>query len=289
MPNENKKTPRHFSGPTPNSKQWAAAILVFVTLSRAGLATTGGDLPPGLVSDTVNQRGWIFTQVVDPISQAYVQYATHDPYSTLEIGFGGGATAAELLKGQLGQLNDRDEHSIYLNDLSNDVIAHAMQVHPELNHPRVIPLAGIFPDEIEFPHQSLGSVLASRVFHYLTPEQWRVGINQIFKWLRPGGKLFITTGSYFIRNQADRIPSILDKKARGTEWPAYYETAREAYGSGAGKGVANLVDEEILLRELKRAGFTVEKFSYLDARKILPASFVLNGREGVGAIATKPE
>jgi len=148
-------------------------------------------------------------------------------------------------------------------------------------------LPGAFPEQLEFPKKTFNSILASRFFHFLTPKEWQIGLKKIFSWLKPGGKFYITTGTYFINYQKNNISLIEEKKQKGIKWPASFNSGKEAYGPKSRSGAATLVDQEILERELKLAGFKILKSEYVDLRKYLPADFCLDGREAIGVIAIK--
>ena len=234
--------------------------------------------------DTVNQIGWMFTGVFDNISNAYIEFAAKDPYPTLELGAGRGATAAELVKKRKFFKNNSE---IVVNELSTTHLEMAAKEYPVLQEKMVKFLPGAFPEQLKFSEATFNSILASRFFHFLTPQEWQTGLKKIFYWLKPGGKFYITTGTYFINYQKNNIHLIEEKKHKGIEWPAYFKTGKEAYGPKSKSSVANLVDQEILERELKLIGFKILKSEYVDLRKYLPADFCLDGREAIGVIATK--
>jgi len=234
---------------------------------------------------TANNTGSTFTGVYDPISQAYVEFAARDLNPTLEIGAGRGATVTELVKQREFLKNSAN---VVVNDISNQHLNEALKNYPNLNNTNVTMLPGAFPWDLNFPKATFNSILTSRVFHFLTPEEWQTGLNKIFIWLKEGGRLYITTGSYFIPHQKDNIKLIETKKESGVLWPATFKSGKEAYGPDSHSGFANLVDKEILERELKLAGFEILQIDYLDFRDLLPADSCLDGREVVEAIAIKP-
>lgn len=234
---------------------------------------------------TDNETGWTFRGVYDKFSQTYVDFASQDSNASLELGAGRGATAAALVERKkiLG-----NQAKLIVNDLSSGHLDEAIAAYPILNQKNVKMVPGKFPEEINFPSESFNTILASRLFHILTPEQWRIGLKKIHAWLKPGGRFYITTGTYWVAKQKDNIKKIELKKQNGDLWPALFKNSQEAYGVDSKGGPATLVDRDILIRELKLAGFEVIYDEYIDGRKLLPASFCLDGKEGIGAIAIKP-
>ena len=236
------------------------------------------------IGETVTHRGWFFKKVFDLYSQSYVRENAFDTRPTLEIGFGGSATAPAVLR---EKLRYGTPGKIYLNDLVPAVFEQAIAAYPFLKNDLVNFVPGIFPNEIQFPDHYFGTILASRIFHFIPENQWRNALEQIYRWLKPGGKFYITAGTYFIQPLKDRIESILEAKAAGSEWPASFRSGKDAYGPLSISGDATLIDLDILQRELTRVGFKIVLSSYLDARPLLPPEFCLDGREAVGAIAIK--
>lgn len=234
---------------------------------------------------TGNETGWTFNGVYDKFSQAYVDYASQDNNASLELGAGRGATAAALVE-KRNALNNNAE--LIINDLSSGHLIDAKAKYPILNQKNVKMSPGKFPKDLNFENGSFNTILASRLFHFLTPEQWRVGLKKIYVWLNPGGRFYITTGTYWVAKQKNNIKNIELKKQNGDLWPAVFKSGQEAYGGDSKSEMANLVDRDILIRELKLAGFEVVYDEYIDGRKLLPASFCLDGKEGIGAIAIKP-
>jgi SAM-dependent methyltransferase len=234
---------------------------------------------------TENKMGTTFTSVFDSISKAYIEFAAQDFNPTLELGAGRGVTAAELVKKRKYFQNNT---LVIVNDLSKKHLADAIKEHPYLKCRMVKMLPRAFPEELDFPGAFFNSILAVRFFQFLTPEQWITGFEKIFNWLKPGGRFYVVTGSYFTAYQMNNIESIEKKKLEGVEWPACFKTGRDAYGPNS-LVISNitLVDREILERELKRVGFKVLYNEYQDIGKYLPSNFCIDGRGLIGAIAIK--
>ncbi len=52
-----------------------------------------------------------------------------------------------------------------------------------------------FPQFTNFPNESLDIILINRVSHFLTPDEMEETLQKAFKWLTPGGRLYIITMS----------------------------------------------------------------------------------------------
>jgi len=183
--------------------------------------------------------GMTFTGVLDTdwVTNAFIDHAKSNQDSALEIGFGGGATAKALFDAfdELGInrgfklcLNDKADTQVEqckdqgLNVKNFKLVADVFDKYPRLEKAyddgQITFLMGEFEnlDARLIPAGSLGSVLASRVFHFIP--KWEENFKKIHKWLKPGGVLFITTGSYFLQ------PHIATAIKNGFDIFAYEDT-----------------------------------------------------------------
>ncbi len=144
--------------------------------------------------------------------------------SVLDIGCGYGNTLLGMLptsKGQRVIFNDlSSEHlEIIVRRLEKRKYAHNNNYNGDfyLNNK-------LFPDEMDFPDNSFSSILFSYVAHYLTPTEIEVGMQKMYDWLIPGGRVYYRVLSinahpfYFYRNEYER------RKTEGDRWPGYIES-----------------------------------------------------------------
>ena len=113
----------------------------------------------------------------------------------------------------------------------------------------------------------------------------RAFMDKFHSWLAPGGKLCITVATPYILHAANFLPTYLERKKNGAEWPGFIiaEEMPEMWKTAAALSTTgHVIDQDVLGREVLRAGFTVEKCSYI-ARGYAST----NGKEGVGIIAVK--
>ncbi|MDO8461409.1 MAG: class I SAM-dependent methyltransferase, partial [Deltaproteobacteria bacterium] len=130
---------------------------------------------------TLNNMGFM-TSVLDPYSQALVDFAPQAPGPFLEIGAAYGvASLAALEKGCEVIANDMDErHLEILWDRA-----------PKEDQKRLTLKAGAFPDAIDLKPGSVGTILVCRVLHFFTGPMIEKSLDRMFDWLAPGGKVAI--------------------------------------------------------------------------------------------------
>lgn len=143
-----------------------------------------------------------------------------------------------------------------------------------------------FPDQLNQQEDSFNAVLMSHVAHYLTPSQLKYGLRKIYRWLKPGGKIFFQALTPYSEPYMWRSwlhDTLLKTKS---EWPGWYKFWEEeakflglsgTYGSGM-PDFAHPIHPKILERELKEAGFTIEYINYagLEDQKASPLTYEEN-------------
>ncbi|MBA3814394.1 MAG: class I SAM-dependent methyltransferase [Alphaproteobacteria bacterium] len=229
---------------------------------------------------TLNRKGYMLSKPEKYI-QAFIDFSPHAPGPVLDIGAAYGvATIPALAKGAYVIANDL--HEGHLQILKSKVPPSLID-HLELK-------SGKMPDEIDFEENSLGAVLTSRIFTFILPEEFEVSVEKIFKWLKPGGKLFYLGGSPYMGTFRKFLPTYQKRKAEGHRWPGFIEDIPSCTPERACDlpHSMHLLDEEVLSRSLLRAGFVIETMGFNSALKEHPEDMKLDGREQIGAIACKP-
>lgn len=134
------------------------------------------------------------------------------------------------------------------------------------------------------------AIHASQVFHFLTPDEVETGLRLAFRWLRPGGRLFILAATPYQATHARFISAFSERKTNGNPWPGVIEDIR-GYNTHWSADLVppwlHVFDEDILAAALRRAGFVVE-WGRMFSRTGLPDFCRLDGRENLGIIASKP-
>ena len=160
----------------------------------------------GLVP-TMNDKGFMF-EVLDDYADEFIAFAGASEYEAAEIGCAYGvATIAALRAGATITACDMDPRHL-------DVLKSRA---PSALHERLSLVTGQLPD-IELPESHFGSLLCSRVLHFLRGEDIERSVANMFRWLRPGGRLFLVADTpYGIWRKF--IPVWEANEQAGERWP----------------------------------------------------------------------
>lgn len=240
------------------------------------------EMPPpdqfGFVG-TLNQMGYM-TSSLDPYSKAFVEYAKDAGGTTLEVGAAYGVATIEALKGGAKVVaNDLDSrHLQILKDRTPDYLRANLSLLP-----------GRFPDDLEIFSESLSAILISRVLHFFDGPTLEHSARELFRYLRPGGKLFVVADTPYLKPFESFLPEYFQRKASGTPWPGMIDQLRQRVTQRANQlpEFFHALDSEVLTRVFQKAGFEIEKTETF-AQTQYPTDIQLDGREGVGCIAVKP-
>lgn len=228
---------------------------------------------------TLNKYGWMSTKP-DPISLEFIEFAKNASKSLLDIGGAYGYMAKLAVeKGATVILNDTDQRHLDI----------ALQNIPSDARKRLIVKKGKFPDELDFPENSLGGVLARRVFHFLSGKELEEGVRKIYRWLAHGGKVFVFAVTPYRQFSQEYIVGYEQKKKTdrypGEVWDSTKFVSAEEIANTP--KFFHFLDVDVVTKLFKDAGFIVEKAEYLNINEV-PAHLKLDGRENVGLIAVKP-
>jgi len=233
----------------------------------------------GLVP-TLNDKGFMF-EVLDEYADDFIQTAGAGNDAALEIGCAYGvATIAALQAGATITACDMDQgHLDVLRSRIDDKLAARLTLR-----------TGTLPD-IDLPEAQFGSLLCSRVLHFLSGEDIERSVQNMFRWLKPGGRLYLIADTPFgiWRNF---IPTWDENMAAGERWPGFmvkpinylpYEPSSEDIGPP----IMNLMVPDLLRRTCEEAGFEVTRASFID-RSDFGDRGKMDGRENCGIAAIKP-
>jgi predicted SAM-dependent methyltransferase len=162
------------------------------------------------------------------------------------------------------------------------------RVPPE-HRDRLTVVRGRFPHNLSFAPGSFDAIHASNLLHFLRPAELVAGLQLVARWLAAGGKLFVVAGTPYVGNLASFVPTYLERKRAGVEWPGEIENVH-AYSSHFSvaelPSFVHLLDDEKLRRAIESAGLEVERIEMF-ARANLPDYLKYDGRENLGAVARK--
>jgi SAM-dependent methyltransferase len=228
----------------------------------------------GCRTPTLNKTGFSWKEIA-PLAIQWSEF--QGPGPSLEIGAGYGDTSLLAL---------RKGRQVIANDLSSDHLSIFASGVPHDLRTNLKILPGCFPDDLELASGSLGSVLASSVFHFLSGDQLIAGLEKIEDWLAPGGKLFIIAETPFMRVLKD-FP--YGERKKNSNYPGFItrEEFRQ-YSPYADQlpEQLNWLDADVLLRDVSSKSFRIEHLAYF-TRPGLPRHLLLDGRESVGLVAVK--
>ncbi|CAA0119968.1 Uncharacterised protein [BD1-7 clade bacterium] len=209
------------------------------------------------VKPTVDNRGLMFKKMIRN-SQAFVDSTGKFDKPVLDLGCAYGvATIPTLEKGQ----------AVIACDLEQRHLDQLIDAVPKTYHPLLMTVCASFPDGIELPDESISAALSSYVFHFLKGPELQIGLQKIYRWLQPGGKLYINVGTPFIKN-FDTLDAFHQRKEKGERWPGelYEEDIPEHFQAKFSEEsrcqFMHLFTVETMTRELEGAGFEVESSFY---------------------------
>ena len=239
---------------------------------KASLNTTG-------VIPTLNRTG-VMLEALNYYSRSFADYAGQCGGEVLDIGCAYGvATTAAIERGGCVLAVDMEQRHL---DILWDRISDKVKC-------RIKTQQGILPD-VNFDHGRFAAIHGGRVIHFLKPDDVKVTLQKMYRWLRPGGKLFLTADTPYVGYWASKAPDYEARKQAGELWPGYIPDVDKIFDQKDVEGSPSLInplDPDILERECRAANFEVEKVGLMTA---LDAG--VGGDNGhpvaVGIIAVKP-
>ncbi|HBG34367.1 MAG: hypothetical protein A2X70_04750 [Alphaproteobacteria bacterium GWC2_42_16] len=166
---------------------------------------------------TLNQTGFMI-QDQNPYTEKFIEFAAETNHPVLEIGAAYGITAlAALRKGAKVIANDLEaKHLLLLNEQAPQELRSKLI----LNNRR-------FPNDTNFPDNSLGAILACRIIHFLRGDEIAQAIEKMMRWLVPGGRIFIIAVSPYYHSFSNFLPIYLKNVDVKLPWPGEIENAHE--------------------------------------------------------------
>ena len=229
---------------------------------------------------TYNKMGYMFNEISN-YGREFINFSKNSIEPVLDIAAAFGTITLPLL--------ESGAKNVIANDLDIRHLESLKEKTPIHLRDRLQIIAGHFPNSIDFPKNYFHSVMLSHVMHFLTGEEVIAGLEKVYTWLKPGGKVFIVAGTPYVGIVKRFIPEFKKRKLEGMKWPGIVEDLslyQHARCSDLPEWM-NYLDDDILLEVLSSVGFMVDKIS-LFARPDFPVDMQLDGKENVGAIATKP-
>jgi len=230
---------------------------------------------------TLNGTGFMF-RVLDEFADDFIQFAGQTDGEVLDIGCAYGVATIPALEAG-GRVTACDLDPRHLEILTGKT--------PEALRSQLTCVTGQLPN-IDLPEESYDAILCSRVLHFLDGSAVDAAVRNMFRWLKPGGRLYLVTDTpYGIWRKL--VPIFEARRTLGHRWPGLM-IGLENYLPFAPKDRAmdgppfmNLLDPELLSRTCADAGFDVKRTSFID-RSDFHGLGRMDGRENAGAMAIKP-
>lgn len=256
------------------------------------VAMPSEDEKTGQLLKTHNPTGGFTTTPCDLVSQQFIEYASlfaGKNGKVLEIGAGFGAASLQALeKGVQVFCNDIDPGNLAV--VENRFVKKNKKFCTEED--QLVLLPGQFPEELSgLPKNFFDAILICRVLHFFNGEKIEKSLKQLADCLKPSGKLFVVCETPYLNNWQNFLPEYEKRIHADMKWPGEINNPADYETSGRVSALPKFVHwitKEILMRSLQQSALQVEQLSYIDRRGQFPEDLLLDGRESIGAIATKP-
>lgn len=230
---------------------------------------------------TKNQMG-IMTMELSPPAKAFIEYAKKAQKPMLDIGCAyGAATIPALMNGA----------KIIGNDIEQDHLDILEQAVPSEYKDNLSVTNKSFTENLDFEEGSLSAIHISMVLHFLKGDQIMDSLKKFYKWLEPGGKLFIVNQSPYLGlyDWKRLAPYYEERLKSGMRWPGEISLREFATGNWGAQlpEFGHFFDIDITKRMSLEVGFEIEELDYF-IYKQAPKEYIESGRGWVGVVAKKP-
>jgi SAM-dependent methyltransferase len=222
---------------------------------------------------------WLYT---DEITKTYLDFVKQTKGITLEVAAGYGHVVIKALEAGASKM--------YANEIDARQLAIIQARTPVEYANRLVCCLGQFPEHLDFPDSSFDGIYNARLFHFFEGDQVRAGLVKFYRWLKPGGRVFLVNDAIYRTIFKPLIPVYEKQVAQGCEWPGLIKDVRSCIPVNLHPQTfpakMNFMDPTVLTRELKRAGFKVVEAGLYP----YTGNFALgrlDGREIAGAIGEK--
>jgi SAM-dependent methyltransferase len=212
----------------------------------------------------------------NPAIDAFFDHVQQSKGQFMDVGTAYGHYTLEALK-RGGKVVAIDMHQQHLDDLNQncppEFLSHLTTVH------------GVFPDEITIADHTFDGILLSRILIFLTGPQILFGLRQVHQWLKPGGRVYIVSGTPFRRDWFPLRAIYEQKKEQQHEWPGMIDNLwsiapdmQEFFPN-----TFHLLDEMTTIRVLSQCGFSLISVGYFPTKD----ENYMDRHENIYAIAQK--
>jgi polyketide synthase PksJ len=226
---------------------------------------------------TLNKFGYMKSEF-EEFSKYFVDYVQQAKNPVLEIGTAYGWIAHKVLE---------TGGKIVASDISKEHLEVLLKNAPKDKLGNLSVVQGAFPNEVDFLNNTFDAVLASRIFHFLEPEEVEQGLDKVHKWLTKGGKLICTNCSIYHSSVKEKMLGTFEKRiAEGQKWAGIVRSVedQDSIHKDYSRDFINTFYKEQLEELLPKHGFEIERIKYFD----YPSDPWLDeGKGHIGFIARK--
>jgi ubiquinone/menaquinone biosynthesis C-methylase UbiE len=201
---------------------------------------------------TLDRQGaiWLY---IDEITQAYLDFASQTKGTLLEIAAGYGNIVIKALEASAGK--------VFANEIDADQLAIIKSRTPAEYSDKLVCCLGQFPERLDFPGASFDGIYNARLFHFFDGDRIRTSLTKFYRWLKPGGRVFLVNDAVYRTIFVPLIPVYEKQIAAGDEWPGFIKDVGscipEYLHPETFPKTMNFMDPTVLSRELNRAGFKI--------------------------------
>ena len=212
---------------------------------------------------------------------AIVEFSKNAQHPLIDIGGGYGRLTRLLLE---------EGGKVIYNEIDVHHLMYGFQQVSTSDHQNLYLNNKRFPDQTDFPDESLSGVILHRVIHFLTPEEIEAGFKKIARWLVPGGKIFIAVLPPHHGEYRQKVLPAYDKAWKegnpwpGHSWSSYEILPEQAYGLPK---KLHVMDHRPLKLALEKCGFVVERYDFVSMKKFAAPTPLRDGKELFGLVARK--
>ncbi len=208
------------------------------------------------LESTKNTYGYMHQ--LSPIGQKFIEFSVDAHLPVLDVGCAFGVTSIPcLLQGT----------NVIACDINQQHLDELEKRTPQSCHGLLTKKLARFPDEINFPNNSLSAILISHVLSFLKKDELILGFDRLYRWLCPGGRLFILNYTPFYNTITSFLPVYQERLKQNPTFAGEVEDVRK-YSQHA-LVISNLPHRFLLLDKptikflLDESKFTIDYLNYL--------------------------